>query len=155
MPENIEIKWLPQERLVSDLKEWPQNPRKIKDTDFARLKDRIQKRGMHDVLLVDLDGTILSGNMRKKALTELGIDTVLTLYPNRPLSDEEKTQIALEMNRNDGQWDYDILGNSFDVPLLLDIGFTEKELGITGYSEPTDVENEPEPIKEKCQYCGK
>lgn len=126
----IQLEWLLGKRKLADLKEWDKNPRKITEANFERLKGRIKARGFHDVLKVDTDNTILSGNMRKRALTELGVEEVDVKYPSRPLTEEERQKVALESNFNDGQNDWDMLANEFEPELLLDVGFTEKDIGL-------------------------
>ncbi|MFZ2523497.1 MAG: DNA modification methylase [Minisyncoccia bacterium] len=119
--------WRSDKRSVKSLKAWKNNPRKITKEAFEKLKDRIKQRGFHDVIKIDTDGTVLSGNQRKKALTELGIKEVTILIPNRKLSKDERNKIALESNTNDGEWDFEGL-KSFDMDTLTDIGFDKNEL---------------------------
>lgn len=127
------INWTPEIRKVAELKELPNNPRKIKGDAFDKLKARISARGFHDVIKVDTEGYILSGNQRKRALLELGFEEVTVLVPDRPLTQEERDYIVLESNRTDGQWDDDILANNFDIELLKDAGFSDAELGIVSF----------------------
>lgn len=119
--------WLVKKLSVSDLKSWKKNPRKISKEAFEKLKERIKARGFHDVIKIDTDNTILSGNQRKKALQELGIKEVTVLYPNRKLTKEERNKVALESNFNDGTWDFEGL-KDFRLDLLADIGFSKDEL---------------------------
>lgn len=121
------INWHAEEKLVKDLVPFKENPRKITKDAFEKLKQRIIERGFHDVIVVDIDNTILSGNQRKKALEELGIDKVATLVPDRKLCEDERKKITLESNLNDGEWDYELL-QSFDLDMLTDIGFESSDL---------------------------
>ena len=121
------IIWHPERRKVSQLFVWKNNPRKITGEAFAKLKERIQQRGFHDVIKIDTDGVILSGNQRKKALTDLGINEITVLIPSRKLTEEERNKVALESNNNDGDWDFEAL-KSFDLDMLLDIGFDHIDL---------------------------
>ncbi len=121
------ITWHPEKRQVSDLKLWKNNPRKITSEAFLKLKERISERGFHDVLKIDTDGVVLSGNQRKKALTDLEILEVTVLVPDRPLTPEEKDKVALESNNNDGDWDYEKL-KEFNLGTLIDIGFEAVDL---------------------------
>ena len=98
------LEWHPELRKVSDLKIWDLNPKEIDRQSLDKLKERIQKRGFHDTVKTDLDGTLISGNQRKLALAELGIEKVYALVPNRSLTEDEKERIALESNIQDGVW---------------------------------------------------
>ena len=123
------LTWHPEERAVRDLKIWKKNKsvRRITKKASAKLKSRIEERGFHDVIVVDTDANILSGNQRKKALLELGVEKVTVLVPNRPLTNEEKDKVALESNLNDGTWNFEGL-KSFKFDTLTDIGFNMADL---------------------------
>jgi DNA modification methylase len=121
------INWKVEKRKVKELKTWSKNPRRISPENLTKLKERIEQRGFHDVVKIDTDGVILSGNQRKKALIDLGITEVTVLIPDRKLTEEEKDKIALESNISDGTWDYDGL-KDFDLGLLTDVGFDSVEL---------------------------
>ncbi len=105
------LTWSVEKRKVADLKNWDKNPRKITEEAFNKLKERINKRGFHDVIKTDGHDVILSGNQRKRALTELGFEEVNVMIPSRDLADQEKDAVALESNKNDGMWDWDIMAN--------------------------------------------
>lgn len=126
---SLGILWRVEKRQVADLKLWDKNPRTISKEAFEKLKNRIVQRGMHDVLKVDTDNTILSGNQRKQALVDLGVQEVWCLIPERDLTDQERDAVALESNKNDGQWDFDMLMSQFSDELLEHVGFTDEDLG--------------------------
>ena len=121
--------WHPEERLVRDLKMWKKNKsvRSITKKSAAKLKSRIEERGFHDVIVIDTSDNILSGNQRKKALLDLGVERVTVLVPNRSLTEEEKDKVALESNLNDGSWNFEGL-KSFKADMLSDIGFNMADL---------------------------
>jgi|SRR5581483_5092527 len=114
--------WHPERRLLSTLKTWSKNPRKISAKKFAQLVERIKQRGNHDVVKIDVDDTILSGNQRKKAFQKLGIKEVTVLVPNRKLTEEERDKIGLESNISDGDWDFEGI-KKFDLDTLDDVHF--------------------------------
>lgn len=119
--------WSTQIKKVSELVNWKENPRKISKQALEKLKERITQRGFHNVIVIDTDNTILSGNQRKKALMELDIQEVNVLIPNRKLTDDERMKIALESNLNDGEWSMEGL-KSFNIDLLTDVGFDKFQL---------------------------
>lgn len=138
---NSPISWKAETRKLATLKEWTKNPRKITAEEFEALKEGIAKRGFHDVLKTDIDGTIISGHQRRRALIDLGIEEVTVLMPDRALTNEEKEIIAIESNRHRGTFDFDILANEFDMNILLESGFKEFELG---FATADRLENEPD-----------
>jgi DNA modification methylase len=121
------LSWTTGVREVKDLLPWQENPRDISRKNLDRLKDKIKKNGFHSVIVIDTDNTILSGNQRKVALMELGVDTVDVMIPSRKLTDTERRRIGIESNINDGEWNFEKL-KSFDLELLQFAGFDEKEL---------------------------
>ncbi len=150
------LKWNTKLVDVKDLKNWEKNPRKITKEAFEKIKDRISKRGFHDVIKIDTDNNILSGNQRKRALVDLGITEVNVLFPNRPLTDKERKEVVLESNLNDGIWDFDILGNEFDVAILNEVNFPEMSAfnagGTEGEQGKLDEFGEKEDVT--CPECG-
>lgn len=140
----MKIEWKTGRRKVSDLRHWEKNPRVITQEKLEELKEKIMERGFHDVLKLDEDGMILSGNMRKEALEQLGIEEVNVLIPDRALTEEEKILVGIESNIQAGEWDWKSLA-SFDKELLINVGFSEEEcrvnFGITD-AELQDVEIE-------------
>ena len=90
--------WKIETRKLSSLNGWSENPRKMTEVQFEKLKKRIKERGFHDILKIDVDGTIVSGNHRQQALKDLGYDEVDVKVPNRPLTEKERKEVALESN---------------------------------------------------------
>ena len=145
--------WHTESRKVSTLKSWLKNPRKITNEAFEKLLDRIRSRGMHDVLKIDTDGTVLSGNQRRKALNTLGIKTVTVLMPNRKLTEDERDKVALESNTNDGEWDFEKL-KGFNIDMLQDVGFDKMELGDI-WSESEDVKDDKFQVEKELKKIKK
>lgn len=134
------LSWTTGVREVKDLLPWQENPRKISKVALDKLKEKITQNGFHSVIVIDTDNTILSGNQRKVALMELGIDAVDVMIPSRKLSDAERRRIGIESNINDGEWDFEKL-KSFDLELLQFAGFDEKEL-VKFWDEEKDTKDD-------------
>jgi DNA modification methylase len=58
---------------------------------------------------------------------ELGIEQVPVVFLNIPSLEREK-ELNLRLNRNTGEWDWELL-KGFDMDLLLDVGFDDVDLG--------------------------
>lgn len=134
------LSWTTGVREVKDLSPWQENPRKISKQALNKLKEKIKQNGFHSVIVIDTDNTILSGNQRKIALTELGVGTVNVMIPSRKLTDNERRKIGIESNVNDGEWDFEKL-KSFDLELLQFAGFDEKEL-VKFWDEDKDTKDD-------------
>ena len=148
--EALGIKWIPELRNIADLKKWDKNPRKISDVAYANLKAKVIEEGMHQVLTVDADNTVLSGNQRLQILTELEIPQVWCMFPERPLTPEERDKVGIQSNLNDGMWDVEILSKQFDIPMLKDFGFTSIQLGV----KAQDAGESDSRHEAKCPHCG-
>ncbi len=124
----------------AELKLWNKNPRSISKSGYNRLLKQIEM-GQHSPLLITADGTVIGGNMRLRAYTELGVDSiwvaVLTftkddngLYavldgtpvldkdgnPIRYFSTEEAGMMAYSLSHNDraGFYDEDLVSSMVD-----------------------------------------
>jgi len=101
---------------LKDLKANPNNPRYIRDEKFEKLKKSIQD--FPEMLklrpvVVDNDMVVLGGNMRLKALTELGIDEVEVIKA-KDLTEKQKAEFIIKDNVGFGDWDWDMLANEWD-----------------------------------------
>ncbi len=124
----LEIDWQPVKKRVEGLKLWEKNPRKISPEQYTSLKADIVRDGFHDVLLVDTDNTVLSGNQRKIVLEELGIEEVFCLVPERKLTEDERDRVGLSANLHRGKFDYKTLGEGFDAELMAAVGFSPTDI---------------------------
>ena len=64
---------------INDVEPWEKNPRNIKKYDYERLKKQIQKLGIYKPLIACRENgkyLVLGGNMRIRALKELGYKEV-------------------------------------------------------------------------------
>ena len=106
------------------------NPRKITGKELDELRDSIEKYGMVEPVIVNSSperkNIIISGHQRAKACQEMGIETVPVYYVNLNLEDEK--ELNIRMNKNGGQWDFDLLKEFYDKNSLIDWGFLEDEL---------------------------
>lgn len=123
---------------ISLLKTASYNPRDITEKNYKILKDNIKQYGILQPLIVnknkDRKNVIIGGHQRYRIANELGLKKVPVKYLDVDYITEQ--QLNLSFNKNTGHFDYDILANQFDTKQLLDIGFTEFELGINDFTEP-------------------
>ena len=112
---------------ISEIKLNKKNPRLIKDYKFEKLKKSITEfPKMLELrpIIIDNDNIILGGNMRYQALKDLGYKELPDNWVKKSseLSEEEKQRFIIADNVGFGDWDWDILANTFDSELLLDWG---------------------------------
>ena len=143
-----EIKWQNEKRKVKDLKLFEGNPREATEKQVEDLIKSLAKFNLADPLIINTDNTVISGNFRLKLLKEKEIKEIDVRVPSRTLTKKEADELNLRLNKNVGQWDYDILAN-FDEKLLKEVGFESEELDeIFGLDivDEFDVEKELEKV---------
>jgi len=122
--------WTLQVRKLSDLIPHPKNPRQILAEDQKHLAVSMDKFGLIDKPIINLDNMLIGGHQRVYTLQLFKVDVCECWVPDRMLSPEEADELNIRLNRNQGEWDYDILGNEWDLESLVDYGFDPKELGV-------------------------
>ena len=94
-------------------------------------------------IVIDDDGTILGGNMRFRALLELGYKEIPDSWVRKAseLTDEEKQRFIIEDNVPFGEWDWEKLANEWDDKLLEEWGVDIPELKETEKLSDVKVES--------------
>ena len=104
---------------IKEIKENKDNPRKNSKSQLERLKLSLQKfPEMLSIreIVVDENMTILGGNMRYRALKELGEKTA-PVKIIKGLTDLQKKEFIIKDNNAYGEWDVDLL-QTWDIDLL-------------------------------------
>jgi ParB-like chromosome segregation protein Spo0J len=109
---------------ISEIKLNPNNPRLIKDDKFKKLvqsiKDFPEMLNIRPIV-VNQDMIILGGNMRYKACKEAGLKEVPIIVADN-LTEEQQREFLIKDNVSGGEWDFEMLGNEWDVDQLEDWG---------------------------------
>lgn len=92
----------------SELKHNFGNPRKCSKEKLEELKKSLEKFGDHDVIKIDENNNIISGNQRIKAMIDLGIDMPILCKKLIGYSEKELKAININSNEHAGEWDYDL-----------------------------------------------
>jgi len=141
---------------VSELKLWDKNPRKITDVDFKRLKDQIKKLNVYKPLLINQDYIVLGGNMRLRALRDLGLQEVMCSVVT---TEDEAQMVEYALSDNDRAGEYDreqvaelAINNKIDMELFrVDLGTTYSIKDVvsefTGEGDIPEPETDPDNIK--------
>lgn len=108
---------------LSELKPNPDNPRVIKDAKFKKLCESIKEfPKMFELrpIVIDENNVVLGGNMRLKALQYLGYKEIPDEWVKKAdeLTEEQKKEFIIKDNVPFGEWDWDILSNTFEVSEL-------------------------------------
>jgi DNA modification methylase len=105
---------------IKDIKNNPNNPRIIKDDKFKKLVASIREfPKMLEIrpIVVNDDMIVLGGNMRLKAIKELGL-TDAPVIKISDLTDEQQRQFIIKDNAGFGEWDWNMLANEWDTDEL-------------------------------------
>lgn len=111
------------------LKGLPKNPRLIKNAKYDKLKESItnypEMLSWRSLLVYPLDNgkyIIVGGNMRYRAMKELGHnDAPVFIIPKETPIEKIKAYTILD-NNGFGEWDWDLLANEWDADMLDDWG---------------------------------
>ncbi len=126
----MKINWSSRKFLINEIYENAANPRKISRESGNQLRRSLEKFGLCEPIVVNQNGLIIGGHQRYRLLQTMGQYEIDCFVPDRLLSNEEVQELTIRLNKNGGEWDFDILANEWDTNELIDWGFTEKELGL-------------------------
>jgi len=136
------LSWRIEEKTLEELRKYDKNPRTLSEKEHRSLSDSIDRFGLVDKPVLNADNTIIGGHQRIEILASRGIKRLDCWVPDRLLNEKEVEELNIRLNRNSGSFDYDVLGNLFDVGDLLTWGFDEDDLGLGKAEKP---KKEPKP----------
>ncbi len=148
------ISWRIERRRIGDLTEWERNPRRLSESQAKHLATSLIKFGLADIPQVNLDNRIIGGHQRLRIMVQANMVTVddqIDVYvPSRQLTKEEHEELALRLNKNTGDWDWDMLSTDFDQNFLREVGFSPMDFGMVAsknVDEFKPTKTEPESLK--------
>ena len=138
---------------LSKIKPNPNNPRFIRDHRFEKLKKSLKEfPEMMELrpIIVNREWITLGGNMRLRALQELGHKEIPETWVRQAeLSDQQQREFVVKDNLGFGDWDWDVLANEWGEVELTEWGLefpghdannlTEGDLDMTEEFDPVGV----------------
>lgn len=127
---------------ITEIKTNPNNPRFIKDEKFNKLvksiKDFPEMMELRPII-IDENNIIQGGNMRYKALRELGYKDIPDnwIKQRKDLTVEQWNEFIIKDNVGFGEWDLDALANEWDGEQLSKWG-----VDLSGWNESKILEAE-------------
>ena len=127
-------------RKLKDIKLLDRNPRTIRDDDFKKLVQSIEANPDYfearPLILSDRTGelVIIAGNQRYRAAKELKLKEVPT-FLIKDLTEEREKEIIIRDNVSNGQWDWEVLANEWDVDQLEEWGLDIPVFDNVDYSD--------------------
>jgi hypothetical protein len=116
--EQMNIEWVK----TTDIHANENNPRILKDDKFKKLVQSIKDfPEMLEIrpIVVNNEMMILGGNMRWKAIQEIGIKEIPIIKAEN-LTEEQEREFLIKDNVGFGEWDWDALANDWDYKELND-----------------------------------
>lgn len=149
--DKLKIHYVP----LSELNPALYNPRKWSEETIKKLTESIKRFGLIDPVIcnsaTNRKNVVIGGHFRLKIAKDLGYKEIPVVYVRIPDIKKEQ-ELNLRLNRDVGDWDYELLKN-FDVEMLLDVGFDDTDLsniwdeGLEIEDDDFDIEKEIEKAK--------
>jgi len=118
------MKWVK----INEVRYNDKNPRVIRDEKFAKLKrsiiefpEMLEKRPLVCVTRDDGKLMVLGGNMRLKALNDIGAAEVPVILAD-DWTEEQRARFLIADNVGFGEWDWNALANEWDAEKLTEWG---------------------------------
>lgn len=114
----------------------PKNPRVIKDEKFKKLVKSIEENpemtSLREILVYPYEGkyVVIGGNMRLKAMKELGYKEAPCKVIAEDTTVEQLQAYTIKDNSGFGEWDFDMLTSEWDLGLLTDCAIDLPEISI-------------------------
>ena len=120
---------------VSSIKSNPNNPRVIKDAKFETLmKSILDFPQMMELrpIVIDEANIVLGGNMRLKAIKQLGYKEIPSEWVKKAsdLTEDQKKQFIVKNNVDFSEWDFDDLTKNWDADKLIEWGLEIPDFGV-------------------------
>lgn len=142
------IEWHVEQRKISDLKPYDKNPRIINEHGLDLLANSFDTIGMAQPININTDNVILSGHARWMQLKREGAEFVDVYVPDRLLTPKQEEAVIILMNKaNAGEWNIQMLNESFEHDDLLEWGFKHDELVFAEIIDPV-IEDQDEVVGE-------
>lgn len=137
---------------LSKIKSNQNNPRIIKDDKFKKLCQSIKdlpKMMELRPIIVDENFIVQGGNMRLKALNELGYKDIPETWVKQAndFTEDELKEFIIKDNVGFGEWDWDDLANNWEVEKLQDWGLDIPNFAIKELEAEEDDYTIPDEIK--------
>jgi len=132
------------ERKIAELNPAEYNPRQLTDKQYKQLKKSLKTFGCVEPVVINSNpmrkDVIIGGHQRCKVWADLGNDTIPTVEIE--LGEAEEMELNVRLNKNTGEFDFDMLANYFEVDTLKDWGFQDYEFGRNYDDDIADLDNE-------------
>lgn len=154
------MKWKTEKRKINDLIPYQHNPRQMSKSQNEALENSLKKFDLVEIPAINKNNIILSGHQRLRILQSLGRgeEEIDVRVPSKKLTEKEVQEYNIRSNKNNGEFDMDVLANEFEMEDLLAWGFNTNDfnLNIDKFEEDEEMSNPDKADKsiKKCPECG-
>lgn len=131
---------------ISDLVPAEYNPRKLSKKQASEIEASLLEFGFVDPVIVNKNpdrlNVIVGGHQRVKVWGSMGYDTVPVFLVD--LSPEKEKELNVRLNKNTGEWDFDLLLSEFDKTDLNDWGFEDSDFPDIDVLKPDETTGDDE-----------
>ena len=142
------ITWTTQQRRLSELVPWDENPRYLPDESVERLEISLGEFGYSQLIEIEPDNTIIDGHQRADIMNlidKFGTDALIEVrVASRKFTPEERRRyIILKHEGATGEWDLEKVASMFDGALdeLAELGF---HADLSGYMLDDESDDDEE-----------
>lgn len=118
-------------RNINELVTPDYNPRKITPKERREIQKSLETFGFVEPLVINTyegrENIVIGGNQRLSIAKNLGMETAPCVEVC--LDETKEKELNLRLNKNQAQFDFEALVRFFDRDMMLDVGFSEKEVG--------------------------
>lgn len=136
------IEWKLEKRLIKTLKPHPANPRRLSKHDAKHLQKSLEKFGLIDKPVIMKDGSMIGGHQRVAILKKMGHKEVECWVADEEMTIKDINELNIRLNRNTGEFDWEILANEWETDELMEWGFTPEEMMIDSKETANAEESE-------------
>ena len=116
------IKWKTEKRKIKELIPHKTNPREMTDEQRDALQESISKFDLAEIPAINTNNRILAGHQRLSVMAAMGRgdEEIDVRVPIRKLTAAEEKEYLIRSNKNQGQFDFNMLAEQFDQQDLQD-----------------------------------
>lgn len=126
------------DRKLSELQPAGYNPRRLTEAQHSAIRQSLKEFGAVTPLVInmhpDRKNIIIGGHQRQRIAMEMGWETFPCVEVS--LTEEKEKELNIRLNKNTGEFDWDLLANNFDVGELREWGFSDEELFGDAFDDP-------------------
>lgn len=117
------MQWKHVIRKINEIKPQAKNPRVLSKKDREALFKGLEKFGIAEPICITKEGVIIGGHQRYAYFKHKKAKEIHCWECQQSLSEKEIEELTIRLNRNHGEFDFEMLANGYSLDDLIDWGF--------------------------------